>query len=108
MYSHTILFWCGEKQIPSTKYLLELIKRRSKVQEKKYVSKEICRENIIEILTNERHFPKTISQWVFDYALFTNLPRIIVNSDFSPNSFKLKRIPLLCLNEFGEKSLTIN
>ena len=29
-------------------------------------------------MTNEKHFPKTISQWEFDYGLFTNLPRIIV------------------------------
>ena len=59
------------------KYLLELIKRRSKAKN--------------EILTNERHFPKTISQYEFDYGLFTNLPRIIVACNFSPSSFKLKR-----------------
>ena len=39
-------------------------------------------------MTNEKHFPKTISQWEFDYGLFTNLPRIIVARDFSPSSFK--------------------
>ena len=33
MYSHTIFLWRGEKETPNTKYL-ELIKRRSKVQEK--------------------------------------------------------------------------
>ena len=33
MYSHTIFLWRGEKKTPNTKYL-ELIKRRSKVQEK--------------------------------------------------------------------------
>ena len=59
------------------KYLLELIKRRSKAKK--------------EILTNERHFPKTISQYEFDYGLFTNLPRIIVACNFSPSSFKLKK-----------------
>ena len=32
-YSHTIFLWWGEKQTPNTKYL-ELIKRRSKVQQK--------------------------------------------------------------------------
>ena len=32
-----------------------------------------------------------ISQWEFDYGLFTNLPRIIIPHDFSPSSFKLKR-----------------
>ena len=40
---------------------------------------------------NEKHFPKTISQWEFDYGLFTNLPRIVKFIDFCPNSFKLKR-----------------
>ena len=51
------------------KYLLELIKRRSKAQEK-YMSRE-------------NYFPKSISQQEFDYGLFTNLPRIIVACDFS-------------------------
>ena len=49
------------------------------------------------MLTNEKYFPKTISQWEFDYGLFTNLPRIIVARNFSPSSFKLKGgiLPLL-------------
>ena len=42
-------------------------------------------------MTNEKHFPRTMNQWEFDYGLFTNLPRIIVARDFSPSSFKLKR-----------------
>ena len=37
--------------------------------------------NVLSILTNENHFPKTMSmkvyQWEFNYGLFTNLPRII-------------------------------
>ena len=37
-------------------------------------------------MTNEKHFPKTINQWEFDYGLFTNLPRILVARDFSSNS----------------------
>ena len=47
--------------------------------------------------TNERHFPKTISHWEFNYGLFTTLQRIIVPYDFCPSSFKLKRdiLPLL-------------
>ena len=40
---------------------------------------------------SEKHFPKTISQWEFDYGLFTNLPRIVKFRDSSPSSFKLKR-----------------
>ena len=67
------------------KYLLELLKRRSKVQEKNMPCE--CALN----LTNEKHFPKSISQYKFYYGLFTNLPRIIVTYDFSPSSFKLKR-----------------
>ena len=48
-------------------------------------------------MTNEKHFPKTISQWEFDYGLFTNIPKIVKFTDFSPSSFKLKRgiLPLL-------------
>ena len=58
------------------KYLLELNKRRSKVQEKN-MSCELCKPNI--------------SQLGFNYGLCTNLPRIIVACNFSPSSFKLKR-----------------
>ena len=46
-------------------------------------------------MTNEKHFPKTISQWEFDYGLFTNLPRIIFACNSSPSSFKLRRGILL-------------
>ena len=46
-------------------------------------------------MKNEKHFPKTINQWEFDYGLPANLPRIIVARDFSPSSFKLKRGILL-------------
>ena len=46
-------------------------------------------------MTNEKHFPETISQWEFDYGLI--LPRIIVICGFASRSFKLKRgiLPLL-------------
>ena len=39
-------------------------------------------------MTKEKHFPKNISQWEFDYGLFTNLPIIIVARNFSLSSFK--------------------
>ena len=54
-------------------------------------------------MANEKHFPKTISQWEFDCGLFTNLPRIIVACDFSPSSFKLKRgtLPLFTKNHMS-------
>ena len=46
---------------------------------------------------NEKHFPKTISQWEFDYGLLKSLLRIIVTCDFSQSYFKLRRgiLPLL-------------
>ena len=39
LYKHTIFIWCSErgpseKETPNNKYLVELIKRRTKVQEK--------------------------------------------------------------------------
>ena len=48
-------------------------------------------------MNNEKHFPKIINQWDFDYGLFTSLPKIVKFSDFSPSLFKLKRdiLPLL-------------
>ena len=60
------------KYLISTKYLLEIIKRRSKVQEK-----NISCERALN-LTNEKHFPKTTSQLEFHYGLLTNLPKIII------------------------------
>ena len=40
-------------------------------------------------MTNEKRFPKNISQWEFDFGLFTNLPTVMVaRDDFSPSSFK--------------------
>ena len=58
-------------------YLLQLIKRRSKVQE----NNKSCERALN--LTNEKHFPKTINHWEFNYGLLTNLPRIIVTCNFS-------------------------
>ena len=59
--------------IPNSKYLLELIKRRSKDREKNMSCE--C----------------SINQWEFDQGLFTNLPTIIVTYNFSVSSFKLKK-----------------
>ena len=50
--------------------------------------KETTRERALNF---EKHFPKTISQWEFDYDMFKKLPRIIAACDISPNSLKLKR-----------------
>ena len=88
-YNISLMWWeINSKQQIS---ILELIKRRSNVQEKNN------HKNVLEILTNRKHFPKIICQWEFDYGLFTSLPRIIVACDVSPSSFKLKRdiLPLL-------------
>ena len=48
-------------------------------------------------MTNEKYFPKTLSQWESDYGLFKNFPRIVVACDFSQSSFKLRSgiLPLL-------------
>ena len=85
LYSHPIFLWSGVKLTLNTKSLLVLIKERSKTQEKNMS----CERALI--LTNGKHFPKTMSQWEFEYDLFTNLPRIIVACNFSPSSFNLKR-----------------
>ena len=68
----------------SNKYL-ELIKRRSKVQEKNMLGEHTLDFN------QWKKFPKTTSQREFDYDFFTNLLRITVASNFSPSSFKLER-----------------
>ena len=62
---------------------------------------------MLYILTYEKHFLKTISQWEFDYGFFTNLPRIIVTGDFPPSSFKLKEVSYLyCQNRFPNVKTT--
>ena len=53
--------------------------------------KRVCHVNALEILTNEKHFWRAISQKKFSFGLITKLPRIIVVRHFSPDSFKLKR-----------------
>ena len=70
--------------------LPELIKRRSKVHEK-----NMSCEHALNFY-QWKHFPKTMSQWEFDYDLFTNLLTIVTHN-FSTGSFKLKRgiLPLL-------------
>ena len=76
LHSHTKFLWCGEKWTSNTKCLLQLIKRRSKVQEKNILCK--C----ASIFDQWKTFPKTIGQWDFDFGLFSNLPRIIVIMSF--------------------------
>ena len=80
LYPDTIFLWCG-----NNKYLLELIKRRSKVQEKNMSCERAL--NFDQWKTfSENYKPMRIWLW-----LFTNLPRIIKPHDFSPSLFKPKR-----------------
>ena len=72
-------------------YFFGVVRNKLQTKEDQKFKKRICHVNMLYILINEKHFPKTINQWGFDYSLFTNLPRIIVAQDFSPSSFKLKR-----------------
>ena len=54
----------------------------TRVNQKKFrSSRKEYHVNMLSILTNEKHFPKTINQWEFGYGLFTNLLRIIVACD---------------------------
>ena len=69
--------------------ILELIKRRSKVQEK-----NISCERALNF-DQWKTFPKNYEPTRVWYGLFTNLPRIIVACDFSPSSFKLKEVSYL-------------
>ena len=64
------------------------------------MKKRPCHKNVLLILTNEKHFSKTISQLEFAYEFFKDLPNIIVDCDFSPSSFKLKRVILPLLTKY--------
>ena len=72
------------------------------VNQKKMKSsrKEYVMWTWLKFWPNEKHFPKTISQWEFDYDLFTNLLRIIVTCDFSQSYFKLRRGILALLTKY--------
>ena len=61
---------------------------------------------MVLISTNEKHFPKTISQWECDYGLFTNLPRIIVPCDFSEFIQTQKRYPITWQNMYPNLKTT--
>ena len=73
---------CSEKSNFKQKMSTGVIKKQIKSSSNKYV------RDAREILTNEDHFPKIISQYGF---LSTKLPRLFVVCDISPSSFKLKR-----------------
>ena len=88
LYLH-IYFFDAVRNKPQTMNIYTKIdKKKIKSSKKEYV-----------ILTNEKHFPKTINQGEFDYGLFTNLPIIIFACNFSPSSFKVKIGILLLLTK---------
>ena len=68
---------------PKNKYLLELIKRRPKVQEQNMPFERGLN------FDQWKTFSENYKQWEFDYGLFTNLLRIIVACDFWPTSEEL-------------------
>ena len=63
----------------------------TRIYQKKFKGsrKEYIIMNVLSISINEKHFPKTTSQW--EFGLFTNLSRIIIACDFFSSSFKLRR-----------------
>lgn len=60
-------------------------------KEDKMFIKRIFHVNALKILTNEKHFPKTINHEDFDQVLCTKWSRIILAHNFSRSSFKLKK-----------------
>lgn len=60
-------------------------------EHRKFMKRIFHHVNLLNILTNKNHFPKTISQYQFDNGLFEKLLRINFANDFPTSSFKLKR-----------------
>ena len=95
---HSGISWLVSHEVCiHTQHFFGVVRNKLQTKGDQKFMKRICHMNVLWILTNEKHFPKTINQWEVDYGSFTNLLRIIVNCDFSPSSFKLKRgiLPLL-------------
>ena len=72
LYLHSVFLWCGGKKTPNNKYLLVVMKRRSKVQEK-----NMSRERALNF-----------GQWK---RCSTKKKPIIVSRFQLSNSFQLKR-----------------
>ena len=68
----TVFFGAVRNKLQTKKYLLELIKRRSKVYEKNMSCGHALNLNYKKL------FPKTINQWEFHYDMFAKLPRILL------------------------------
>ena len=70
LYLHTIFLWCGKKQIPNNKkiFILELMKRRSRVQEKNMSCE--CALNFDQWKTFSENC-KPMRVWVWLVYIFT-------------------------------------
>ena len=86
-----LLVWTTASETSHTKYL-ELIKRRSKVQEQNMSCERAL--NLDQWKTFSGNY-KSMIVWL--WLVYTHLPRIDKFTDFSLSSFKLKRgiLPLL-------------
>ena len=71
-----VFFGAVRNKLQTKKYLLELIKRRSKVYEKNMSCGHALNLNYKKL------FPKTINQWEFHYGMFAKLPRILLLATF--------------------------
>ena len=90
-YSYTLFLCCGEKLTPNKKYLLELIKRSSEVQEKNISCEHAF--NFDQWKTFSKNY-KPMRVWLWLVYKFTENYCCLRPS---PSSFKLRRgiIPLL-------------
>ena len=69
--------------------------------------KEYAIRTCFKFWPNEKHFPKTRSQWEFNYDLFTNLPKIIVACDFLQVHSNSKEVFYLsCQNRYPNLKTT--
>ena len=88
-----IQYFCDvvRNKLKNNKYLFELIKRKSKVQEKNMP----CQRGLN--FYQSKAFSENCKPIRVCYVLPKNLPRIIVACNFSPSTFKLRRgiLPLL-------------
>ena len=82
-----------EKYTQYNKCLLELIKRRSKVQKKNMPCEHAL--NFDKWKTFSRNYQPIYKPMEFDYCLFTNLPRIIVACNFSRFHWNSKEVSYL-------------
>ena len=78
--SHRIFIWYGQKKTPNSKYLLELIKRRSKVQEKNISCERAL--NFDQWKTfSENYKPMRVWLWLV-YKFTENYCRLRLFSEF--------------------------